>query len=378
MRWGRVREGRAVDALVVLGIICCVGLMAISAVINYRVGYRRADTEFDGWVYGLGMGLADLVKAIVPFMMAWAWSRRAIWTTIVGAVLFGLVTLASLQAGLEFAAELRSTREGARIASVDQRRALTEEIASLEASIRLLGPQRSPAEIEQEIAAVMARPVTGGTVGRVSQNCTLNRRVTREACAEIARLRAELERARTWEQRTEKLQGLRSRLVALGAQGVGRVDPQLETVSGVLGWFGRGVQKDEVRLGLLLLVGLVLEAASGLGLFVVTTPWRLKAEQHPMNANIIETAERLGSVEEYAKARVQPVAGNQVTCSAVFLDYRNWCVRRGVAPYREGDFIEGFDELARRAEIPVRESGGNIVYMDVALGDDAREQHPEK
>lgn len=64
-----------------------------------------------------------------------------------------------------------------------------------------------------------------------------------------------------------------------------------------------------------------------------------------------------------------PAPGKLVTCSQLFADYRSWCVREGLAPLREPVFTEAFETLAREAEIPIRQRGSNLSFVDVALTD---------
>lgn len=78
-------------------------------------------------------------------------------------------------------------------------------------------------------------------------------------------------------------------------------------------------------------------------------------------------AERLGAVEAYAIERLSPAPGVQVTCSAAFADYRNWCGHRGFVPLREAEFVAAVEELARSAGIPLNQRGGNLSFVDVEL-----------
>jgi len=83
----------------------------------------------------------------------------------------------------------------------------------------------------------------------------------------------------------------------------------------------------------------------------------------------------LGTAEAYALARVGPVAGVQVTCSALFEDYRAWCGAQGFVALRESEFVAAFEAVAREVSIPLRQRGGNLSFLDVALRD--HEYHAE-
>ena len=49
-------------AAVLTGVVLCLGLVAISAALNFRVAYRTGDTELDAWIYGSGAAIADGLK----------------------------------------------------------------------------------------------------------------------------------------------------------------------------------------------------------------------------------------------------------------------------------------------------------------------------
>lgn len=87
-----------------------------------------------------------------------------------------------------------------------------------------------------------------------------------------------------------------------------------------------------------------------------------KPEQNPLPP-------RLGAVESYALARVSPHPGGMITCSAVFDDYRAWCARSCLITLREPAFTAAFEEFAREVGIRLRQRGGNLSFMDMALTD---------
>lgn len=81
---------------------------------------------------------------------------------------------------------------------------------------------------------------------------------------------------------------------------------------------------------------------------------------------------RLGTVEDFALRRVMPASGQQVTCTATFAAYRDWCLASQAVPLREAQFTEAFETLAREAGIPIRQRGSNLSFVDVALTDAPR------
>ena len=190
------------NALVLGGILLSLGLIAVSAALNFRMAYRMGGTELDGWVYGSGAAIADGLKALLPFFVWWAWRKREWLAVGAGVVLFVVFTAYSFTAGMGYVAKLRAFSEGVRASAVETRAGLRDEESRIEARLEKLGVQRGEEEISAELEAVFARVLGKTTVGAYSENCTLARNWSRHSCARAAELRQELARAmspiRSW------------------------------------------------------------------------------------------------------------------------------------------------------------------------------------
>lgn len=394
-------HGITTDALVYLGIFVSVGMIAVSALVNFRVGYRAADTSLDGWIYGTGFAFLDLLKAILPFVFVWGLKQRDWLAVGASAVAFVTFTLYSVTAGMGFAAEHRAFREGERTGALEQRSDLRSEISRLEALAVKLGAQRSENEVSNAIEAVFARPMGKGTVSSVSERCALARRDTREACAEIAGLMTELERARQWADVDRRLQLAREQMEELGGRGAHKEsDPQVAVLLGLTKMTGAPFGSEQIRYGLALLVGLVLEIGSGFGLYLATTPWRREiariadvsapapimatdAEMPALTAPmlmehskhqsaeamqmVVREATAIGSVMEFAVACVHDAEGSVVTVSEVYQAYETWCRTGAFAPLRQAEFQAAFVDLAREVGLIARLRGANISFVGARL-----------
>lgn len=364
----RGQRSLTADTLVAIGILISLGLIAISATLNFRMAYRTADTELDGWIYGMGAGLADGLKALLPFMMWWAWRHRHFLAVGIAIVLFTVLTAYSLTASLGFAAQHRAFREAERVGAVERRANLREELTRTTERLATLDPQRSEGEVAQEVEAVFAKPAikSNRTVGEVSKRCTLNRWQTRKACAQVAELMKELAKAKDWAELDARARATRAELDRLGDSGAGGADdPQIKTLQNLTRIVYREAPAGDVRLGLVLLTGLMVELGSGFGLYLVTVPWRDRAGGQRM----MEGAVKLGAVEDYALERIVPQQDAELTETDIFTDYVRWCVERNEAPLRGQLFIEQFDSLAREAEIGRRHKSGQAIFADVAFAD---------
>ena len=99
-----------VDALVIIGIVASLALIVGSVLLNFRMAYRSADTEFDAWLYGIVAGAADCIKAMMPFAIAWGLRKRDRIAVVAGAAVFGIFTLYSFSSAVGFAAQHRNRK----------------------------------------------------------------------------------------------------------------------------------------------------------------------------------------------------------------------------------------------------------------------------
>jgi hypothetical protein len=369
-------NGWVTDILVVLGIAVSLGLIAISAVLNFRVGYRTADNEFDGLVYGLAAALADGLKAIAPFVAGWGWRRKDYLAVAAAAAIFIVFSGYSFSAAMGFAAQHRIFKQTEQQSAFEQREDLKKEMRRIETRLEKLGAQRSAGEIEKAVAAVLARPVPGNgrTVGEISKGCTLNRPATRPACAEIADLNAEAERAKEYRRLSDDAKDLRKRLEGVKG-GTRSGDAQLDVLQGLLEATPLKVERRHLEVALAVLVALLVELGSGLGLFIATTPWRTATPNERGKGTGTRkqrksgkgTAMTCGAVEEFMLARVEPRPGAQVSTGDLFLAYGLWCRKAGLEPCELAAFKTRFSELAELAGVGFSGTGDNGVYTDVGL-----------
>ena len=369
------------NALVLGGILLSLGLIAVSAALNFRMAYRMGGTELDGWVYGSGAAIADGLKALLPFFVWWAWRKREWLAVGAGVVLFVVFTAYSFTAGMGYIAKLRAFSEGVRASAVETRAGLRDEESRIEARLEKLGVQRGEEEISAELEAVFARVLGKTTVGAYSENCTLARNWSRHSCARAAELRQELARAMEAAELEGRLHDVRGELRGLGSRGAGDVaDPQLVALEGMAQELGLHTDRNRVRLALLVLVGLLFELGSGLGLYVSTVPWRGEGsagvtgngrggETEPM-LQYVADAKRLGDVEEFALECLAPEIGSKgLTSTAMFQEYAKWCRGRNEAPLVESEFVLRFEPVIEACNLKVRQRGANVMYMGVKRAD---------
>ncbi|MBX9862428.1 MAG: hypothetical protein K2Y42_06705 [Hyphomicrobium sp.] len=353
-----------IDGLIVLGVLGSLGLVAVSTLLNYRFGFRLGGTdEVERQLYGLGFGCADIVKALMPFCFALALVKRDYLAAVGAGVFFIVASVSSFYAGIGLAAEHRLANEGTNSGILTSRTNLQAEQKRLEGRLEVIGRLGTPKEVENAIEAAYAQPYAPGqrTVAVHSDRCRKNMVSTREACANIAALNVTLEQAREAQEARKRLAEAQAALGMLDSS-VQSKDPQLDVIDRVLRWFDVPVEQADIRTGLLLGLGLLLELGSGLGLYTVTTPWRHREGDFRKKMTI------LGDAAVWADERLQVVQGGRLTANMVFADYETWCRARNYVAMREGVFVDQLMTLASEVGMPMEQSGSNLEFRDVGLG----------
>jgi hypothetical protein len=350
--------------VVVFGIIVSLGLIAVSVALNVRMGYRSADSETDGRLYGIGAGLGDCLKAIAPFMLSWSLRHRDVLAAISAAALFGICTGYSFIAAFGFAAEHRANKAGVVQGNMDSYGDLRGEKKRLEGRLAFLGPQRSSREVEHAVKAVFSQRAWAGgqTVGALSGECTVNRKSTRSACERVANLQAELVRAQEAEQAASDLRAVFAKLEGRNNVSVA-VDPQVDALAKVANLVTGVPGKEEIGLALSFLLACFIEVGSGVGLYMATTPWRMRGEG---SLGAERRPRALGHVEGYMLERVEPGDG-LMSVRALHDDYVRWCRRRNEVPYTETEFALRFSETAKDVGLEVTSRGQREYYRNIRV-----------
>lgn len=346
--------------LVGLGVLVSIGLMVVSALLNYRMGYRSADTELDGLIYGAGAAMGDGLKAIAPFMIAIGYRKKDYLASVAAAVIFAVITAYSFTAALGFAAEHRSNKAAAAEGAIVLGGSVKDELERVTQRRHALGQQPSPEEVQAELENVFKQPAfeKGRTVGEISSNCTLDRKSTRSACQQVPQINGRLAQAQEAQKLDQRQQELRQELNAAdGGKLRTSRDPQVEAVQRMTATVQAGVTRDDVSFYLAVLLALFVEIGSGVGLYVATTPLR-NGKGTP----------RPGDIRRYAEQRLQPEQGRELTMTALYSDYARWCGLEGWEAVNRVTFGEGFRAVAKEIGLRHLWRDKREVYQDVQLG----------
>lgn len=263
-----------------LGLVAASALVVVSAAMNWRFGFSLGNTEFDGHVYGMASVAADCLKAIVPFLIIYALKTKKWAQALAGIALAIITTGYSLTSSLGFAALNRADNNGARLIKVTNYNDTRSELKRLQEQLAWMPKHRPADAITAELQRANAVQVkikgrSRQTVEQATDNCSLTNWVARKYCSGIFELKKELaisEEAAKIDSRIVALRGKISKATSVAA--AGKTDPQADFISSLL-----GINLEDTQTVLILLVSLLVEAGSALGLFVVFAMWRMDESQ---------------------------------------------------------------------------------------------------
>jgi len=356
----------------VLGAIVWLATIIASGMMNFIAGQQLGRTALEGLVFGvLGAG-ADAWKAFGPIFIVTLWRARQRLATSIAAVVWTACFLFAISAALGLVAENREARTGSREMMQTAYLAAERELAEHEQRRDAVAERRSVREIEQAIAAVLARPVPDrGTIGSLSGACSRDTPRTREACAEIAELRVALARAGERQQLQARIDAQKAKLEVLRDKGARlSADPQARLIHRLT--FGL-VATADVSLAVVLLMGMFVELISAFAPVVLTEFARSQRRDHDVAAcrgQPREAAERPDMTEhvyEYLAARVVPDVAGIVQRDAIANDYAEWCRQTGRLALSRDVFLATLDAICREQlgeQVQVGEDG----YVGFKLG----------
>jgi len=365
-----------------LGVLASLVMLGVSGSMNFLFMSSLGKTALEGQVLGAASAAADGLKALLPFFMWWAWDQKRRVPAVAGLSVWLFFVGFSLLSAIGFAATNRG-------AVTDTREGLAATYATVEADVERararLGalPAHRPAQVvKQAIEALKQNRRWTST--RRCKDATAN--ASRAFCEGFFKVRAELAAAIEGERLRAQMAGLEREAGRLRAAGAGRdADPQVSILSRL---FGQG--ESAVRLALIVVVALLVELGSSMGLWLSTAHFdksrkaRRRPEVTPAEAAPAQRPEKreqerprlaiearmMGDVQDYCLARIQPVPEEvSVSLQELLADYRAWCEGRGLAPFDAGEFAAHFRAIA--SEVELSERGGRFIGIKLGRAGEA-------
>jgi hypothetical protein len=364
--------------IIVLG-MATAGMAAVSLRANYLFGHGFGQTPEKAHVFGWANVAADLWKVsglIVITALSRAKQKRFALSL---APIWLLCLLWGLTGAVGIYGQDRTALVGGREATAATYKDAEREVDEIEAKLKSLKSERTVAQIEAAIGAVLARPVMAGerirgTVGKRSGNCTKEDKATAEACLEVAGLREERaaadDRARL-ESRKATLRGQVTKLREGG--GSLAADPVAE----LFAWLSRGqLSVRDIAFGFPLVFAFLIEIVSAFGpagivAYAEATSWRKSSGT--TRPDMARSGELLpaaasdsghGRVVNWMADRTEPTEGTPATTiDELYADYEVWCLGKRLRATVLDVFASEFDRVAKYRSSRARASSasGDIV-----------------
>lgn len=187
---------------------------------------------------------------------------------------------------------------------------------------------------------------------------------SREYCGEYFTLRTELAAGIEGDRVKAQIDGLKVEIERLRSSGAGQdVDPQISLLSRL---FGHG--ENQVRLSLIIVVALLVEVGSSLGLFLATNHgmssgvWsheeapelkplsdtEVRKEVEAVQVESQRTNQKDGDVVDFALECLWPEPDGLLTATELFDGYRQWCESQNLSFMKRERFDEEFQGIAER------------------------------
>ena len=245
--------------LTVIAVLAALVLLSASATMNYLFASSLGRSPHEAIVLGVVSVGIDVLKAVVAVALGYAARERRWGFFCVGSLAFALFTALSLTTALGFTASNRGAVTGERERHTNRLANIETRIAELRSALKALPAHRPLAIVEEALAVahVDAR-------WTASRQCTAAQSAARQFCAEVGQLRTE--RAAGLEARRIETLIIAQETEAERLRGAGfglSSDPQARALARAI-----GLDEVQVQRGLMALLALVVEVASGFGVYL--------------------------------------------------------------------------------------------------------------
>jgi hypothetical protein len=367
----------------VVGVAAALILLGVSAAMNWQFGYSLGKTPFDSQVFGAASIAADCMKALMPFFIFSAWRNRNYPQAAGASALWAVCIVYAMTSALGFAATNRSDTTSTRAVQAEKYEDLRTELIRITQQQAELPKHRPLGAIQSEIDALKQN--FRWTSSQGCTNATIDE--SRELCKQIYTLSAEQDNAKKDEVFQTRADELRSKVAGMQSNGRGPVkvaDPQAKIISDL-----SGIDISKIEMVMTILVTMLVELGSSLGLYVATSTWRIEAgrlplPEQPKIVEIIRPAPPAplempmplppqihqlappskSDIEVYFDTRIRQDDGASVTALALYDNYCDWCETMQRTPVGLPIFSRQLTDLGvQKAKI-----AGKIRYIGIRIG----------
>lgn len=388
-----------------LAVLAALVLISVSGAMNYLFMQGMAKTPAESYVMGGASVAVDIIKALLPVLIWWAWKDRRFGFVIPAAFVFIVFSAFSLTSAIGFAASNRGHVSALKEGANAQLAAITSEFKSQNNKRAGLPKHRPVAIVENALAAKRQHRRWSSTKGCIDGGATASK--SRIFCKQYFTLKAELEAAITAAHVERRLDELRRAEKSLRDRGAGGdADPQVSLFAKL-----SGNDKSAVRTALVLFIACLLELGSGLGLWIATghseifgrakrakkteaparesrrsmsapsampvpeisasspvaAPPAITDQSHASAPSANDTPDQqslVSVIEDYLLERIRPAAQGGVTLATLYADYQAWTSLTGAMAAQQGFF--GMVIEKAMAEVGIPHDGAHYVGIKLA------------
>jgi len=353
------------------GVLASLALVLISGAMNYQFGLTLGKGPAESQIMGAASIASDVLKAASPFFIVGFWRAGRPIGAMAACALFALTAAYSAASAIGFASLNRSATAAAQASVIDERKNLEAELQRVTAELDALPRHRPVAVIDAELAS--QRQNARWSSSKECTNATV--KPSREFCASYKLIEAELATAKVAgakQKRRERLQLLlgakhvvpsnlpgathknnEQNQAALPGANLVPSDPQATFLAKYL-----GQDVGTMQLGLVLLVGALVELGSSLGLFV--SVGHLKRGK-------AAGVQAIAYGEDYLVARAYPEPGQSVAWPALLADYYAWADGQGKARLKADAFRANVLAVAGQVGLESEGEGEGLTFKDIRI-----------
>lgn len=344
-----------------VGVCAALIMCAVSGAMNYLFLASLGKTPLEGQVLGAASAAADVLKALLPFFIAWSWQGSRMVVAVSGTIAFVFFAGFSLLSAIGFAADNRGVlvdgREGLNAAYARMQR----DVVQAEAKRSAL-PNHRPASLVMEVIGSHQQNRRWAST-KACTNATEAESVS--YCEQYFALRAELAAAKEAERLSGEIDTLQSQSHALRAQGAGHeTDPQVALLGRIF-----GQDREPVRLALIIAVAVLVELGASLGLFLASGHGGGSRAQADTDVSLVQPdteaapARPVGSVEDFCLEALSPSKSGAMSAQELWEAYEGWSRLGNFQPLDAREFAITFEAIANALDLPRVANG----YRGIAL-----------
>lgn len=305
-------------------------------------------------VLGTASGAADILKCLLPLVIAHSWRENRVMATLCGIAIWALFAAFSFTSAIGFAADNRVSVMAERAAIIEKHNDTKAKRSSLQKRLAALPPHRPVTVVEAAIQAHQQTP--RWTATRACTNATIPK--SQDYCAAYFKLEAERAAAREAMRLRERLEKLHNERESPGSSD-SVADPQVSLLATI-----SGLAEDRVLLALIIAVALLVELGSSLGLFLASSIGLSRAQATSEDNEKPKSS--IGCVEEFCLQKLERAAQRTVPLSKILSAYRGWCQANELQPLSDADFGVRFAALTDHLPLHLK---GNAVHGIGVLDD---------